>query len=628
MERYYLFLLFILNSFLGFSQNTKIGEIDSLTKKLTVVNSDIEKEKILIDLSEAYSFINPDSSIYYGLKALEISENNSKSKNKAYINYLLGDANLLLSSGLSRDYFLKSIKNAEKEGNVRIEYLSNAGLGAYYANTTQIDSALHYNSIALEYFEQKQDTLALVTCYQNMMSVYTSMNDNELTIKYGLKCIELFKSGDRSEVRGQIFIGLSYAYSNMGGEQNTKEAKKYLIEAEKLALENNDNELLLYIYQIKGYKEFKNKNYLKAIPLIEKALEYATLINDEFNVSMSHYNLGISYYKSNQKNKAKAHFMLINENMLKKRTYLYLSLLNSNVNEKQSLVYLAKYDSLTKLEKHEKDAELLVKYESLEKEKENLALSIENKDKILQAQTYKLQAQKNKFYLILGVVSFIILGVFGLLYFRHKRQQAKSKIVNLQKQALQLQLNPHFFFNALNSINAFVGKQDTDKAKYYLGKFSKLMRLTLENSQFDYVTLEDELSFLENYMTLEQMNSNNFEFEITVDDDLLDIKIPSMLLQPFVENSIEHAFNGLTEKGKINIEITKTSDFLKVTIIDNGVGIDNQSINKTHKSVAIELLHKRIKLYSKGQSKIEFSVPYPNQVNKGAKVVFSIPIKD
>ncbi len=628
MKKYCLVLLFAQCTFLGFTQNTKVVKIDSLLKRLNSANSDIEQEKVLVTLSEVYSYANPDSSIYFANKALDIAIKNPQINNKDYIYYLLGDACLVGEIELSRDYFMKSITEAKQSNNIRIEYLSTAGLGAYYSNISLIDSALHHNSIALNYFEKIQDTLALITCYQNMMSIYTDINDNKLTIKYGLKCVELAKSKHRAEVMGQIYIGLSYAYTNLGGKENEKEAEKYLNEAEKLAKTNNDNELLLYIYQVRGIKEFRNKNYLAAIPLMEKAVKYSILAHDEFNESMSHYNLGTAYYRSNQKKKAEEHFELVKDNIDRTRNYLYLALINSNVNDNKCLMYLAKYDSLNKLEKRNRNKELLVKYESLEKEKENLALTVENKNKELENQKIKIQAQKHKFWLVIGVgLSAIILGL-GYWFYRRKRRESKNQINNLQKQALQLQLNPHFFFNALNSINSYVGNKESEKAKYYLGKFSKLMRLTLENSQIDYVTLEDELAFIENYMALEQMNNHVFDYTITVDDDLLDIEIPSMLLQPFIENSIEHAFVGLETKGEIQINISENNNNLIVNITDNGVGLSEVKIQSDHKSLAISILEKRIRIYSKGKSKVEFKIPYPNQKNKGAQVVFSIPIKN
>ena len=625
-------VLFILQFNFGlFAQNNNVI-IDSLLNQLSIQKADIEKEKIYRNLCERYLYTNPDSSIYFGLKSIELCNKNGSLKNIEYVYYILGETYLDVSLEKSKSYFFKAIEESKITRNDSVENLAYFGLSSYYSNFSNVDSSLYYNRKSKLYFESKNDTNALINCYQNMMAIYSMVYNYDKTIEYGLKCEKLFRKNEQHYLEGEVYISLSYAYDNIKGDKNIEKSQLYIDKAEKIALNNDISYLLLSIYTVKGVRLHSSEDFENAIFFFKKALKQATNQKDLFNISLSHYNLGISYFKIGNNIKAAYHYKKINDlesGPLQKRSYLHLALIYSNVAKTQSLMYLSKHDSLDELLKLEKDRELLIEYETLEKEKENLALTIENKNKELQNQTYKIQAQKNKFYLVLGIITFIILALFSTLFYRFKRRQSKNKIVNLQKQALQLQLNPHFFFNALNSINAYVGKQETDKAKYYLGKFSKLMRLTLENSQLDYVSLEDELSFLENYMTLEQMNSDNFEFEINIDEDLLDIKIPSMLLQPFVENSIEHAFNKLIdEKGKIIIKITETIGFINVVIADNGIGISKQNNNNEHKSVAIELLKKRIDLYSKGKSKIIYTVPFPDKINKGAQVTFSVPINE
>jgi len=620
-------LLFLL-SFGLFAQNTDTT-IDSLMTKLSTLKTDVEKEKTYRKLSEVYSYYNPDSSVYFGLKSLDICNKNPQIKDKEYVYYLMGEASLDISLDTARIYFFKSIAIANQVKNDSVKNLAYIGMSAYHSNFSNIDSTLYYNEKAKKYFESTKNYQALTICYKTMMSIYSMVGDLEKTTIYGEKCVNLIENGYDNPLDGEIYISLSFAYSGIDGDENSVKAVTYLEKAEKIALAKNQSYLLLNIYQVKGINFYREKKYKSAIPYFHKSLDVATQIGDVFNVSISHFNLGGCYFRSGDMKNADIHYSKVDEiegGSRQKRTYLYLSLIHSNKNHEKSLMYLAKFDSTKKVLNVKNEKELLIKYESLEKEKENLALTIENKNKELETQSFRIQAQKNKFYLILGILSFVTISALALFYFFYKRKQSKNKIINLQKQALQLQLNPHFFFNALNSINSYIGEKNTDKSKYYLGKFSGLMRLTLENSQFDEVNLEDELEFLENYMILEQMNSNNFEYQIDVNDDLLELKIPSMLLQPFVENSIEHAFNGLEDKGKLTIKITEVSDFLKVTITDNGVGIKNQTIDKTHKSVAIELLQKRIKLYSKGKSKITYQIPFPNHKNVGAQVRFSIPI--
>ena len=629
MNKYFSILFLLIISVNVFSNSDK-EEIDSLRQQLRTVNDEISKVELYTRLSEKFSYINPDSSIYYGLKALLVCEENSKIKKKAYIYYLLGDGSLDVNLKSARNYFLKALEEAQQNKDSNTEHLAYIGLSAYYSNFSNVDSSLYYNTLAKDYYEEAKDTLALVSCYQNMMSIYSMINDNRATILYGEKCRALFKINKKVEAEGTIYIALSYAYNNIGGDYNLKKSELYLDKAKYIALERKDPSLLLYIYQVKGVREYKAKNYFKAITFFEKALEYAHLEEDHLNASMCNFNLGNCYYRVNQTGKAIMHFELVDQikgGSRQKLAYFYLSLLYANVNQKKSLFFLTKHDSLNRLLKAEKDKEVLVKYKTLETEKENLALTLSVRNKEVETQEYKLESQRNKFFLVIWIVVSILILSLGYFFFIIKKQQAKKQITTLQKQALQLQLNPHFFFNALNSINSYVGEKDVGKAKYYLGKFSRLMRLTLENSQNEDVLLEDELAFIENYMILEQMNSNNFKYKILVKDELLDLRIPSMLIQPFVENSIEHAFNDLDIEGEIVITVLEENEYLKFTILDNGKGISRRRTTNEHKSIAVELLKKRVKLYSKGRFEIKFSEPFPARFNKGTQVSFKVPVK-
>jgi len=115
-------------------------------------------------------------------------------------------------------------------------------------------------------------------------------------------------------------------------------------------------------------------------------------------------------------------------------------------------------------------------------------------------------------------------------------------------------MNPHFIFNALNSIQALISQKDNKAARYQLAKFSKLMRSILENSRAQTIPLEDEIQTLENYLTIEcSSRGNTFDFEVTTDKniDIEEVMIPPMMLQPFVENAIIHGVAHLTEKGKV-----------------------------------------------------------------------------
>ena len=218
-----------------------------------------------------------------------------------------------------------------------------------------------------------------------------------------------------------------------------------------------------------------------------------------------------------------------------------------------------------------------------------------------------------KWWFRLGLITAILILFTSIFKWRINRERQRSNeekerleleknLLLLEQKALQLQMNPHFIFNALNSIQNLIGQQDNQKARYNLAKFSKLMRLTLENSRENTIPLEQEIKALENYLALEQFSrGNHFDYEIVV-DELLDeetVHIPPMLIQPFVENAIIHGVAHIQHQGKITVEFKEKEAKLICQVTDNGIGrakaktIKSQ-IDHQHKSVALQVTKERL----------------------------------
>ena len=199
-------------------------------------------------------------------------------------------------------------------------------------------------------------------------------------------------------------------------------------------------------------------------------------------------------------------------------------------------------------------------------------------------------------------------------------------------------MNPHFIFNALNSIQALISQKDNKAARYQLAKFSKLMRSILENSRSQTIPLEDEIQTLENYLTIEcSSRGNTFDYEVIADDDI-DIEeamIPPMMLQPFVENAIIHGVAHLRENGKVTVHFKKKNWTLECTISDNGIGRAKakelkSQIDAQHKSAALEVTQERLDILNKN-SNVGKSLEIIDLVNAdgsagGTKVVVRLPI--
>lgn len=250
---------------------------------------------------------------------------------------------------------------------------------------------------------------------------------------------------------------------------------------------------------------------------------------------------------------------------------------------------------------------------------------------------------------IAGAILALALLIWGIFKLRLNQVRAIARIdqekisiekdlIQLEQKALRLQMNPHFLFNALNSIQGLISREDSKNARYYLAKFSKLMRLVLENSRESMINLSEEIETLEHYLTVEQFSSGDkFSYNIQVADELdpEEVLIPPMMIQPFIENAIIHGVAHLSKKGNILIEFRKIGQRVECYISDNGVGrkkakeIKSQQAHK-HKSTALLVTQERLDIISKGADwgkSIEM-VDLMDAEGKpaGTKVILRIPL--
>jgi len=269
--------------------------------------------------------------------------------------------------------------------------------------------------------------------------------------------------------------------------------------------------------------------------------------------------------------------------------------------------------------------------------------------KYSQAISIKFEIQKpfwQKLWFYLLIITIVILVIyFGVrLYLKKLRAKdaKESEITNLinnyQMAAIRAQMNPHFIFNCINSIQRYVLTNDKTTAYNYLTKFSKLIRLVLNNSEEEIISLKDELEMVSLYIQLEQLRfEDSFIFELIVSNDLDtdSYLIPPMMLQPYIENSIWHGIMLLnnSRKGKISIFVSENNDMLVIEIIDNGVGREEamKHSSKTHKSKANKLNERRIDIINAINHSINGSIKITDVLNDndqsviGTKVTLLIP---
>ena len=199
------------------------------------------------------------------------------------------------------------------------------------------------------------------------------------------------------------------------------------------------------------------------------------------------------------------------------------------------------------------------------------------------------------------------------------RSNKQRKLANnlLALKSLRSQMNPHFIFNALNSVNSFIASNDERTANRYLTDFSTLMRSVLENSEEDFIPLEKEIELLKLYLKLEHSRFKDkfdYQFNIAENVNINDFKIPPMLLQPYVENAVWHGLRYKKEKGLLQVNIQqKDAETIEIVITDNGIG--------RKKSKALKSSNQQ-KRKSKGMKNIKQRISILNQMYKDKVDVF------
>lgn len=251
---------------------------------------------------------------------------------------------------------------------------------------------------------------------------------------------------------------------------------------------------------------------------------------------------------------------------------LYQSSGNTNASMLLYRDFLGKLPNLVQNDRGLVDSKILEETEG--------KIALLEKEKLLKDELIR---KKNIFnYGLIGAL-ILLSGMVFLIFRTLKKVQIKNKKIALQ--SLRREMNPHFIFNSLNSVNQFIATNNELEANQYLTKFSKLMRGVMENSAEDFIPFSQELDLLQNYLSLEKTRfTDKFDYELSIDENLntQNLQVPGMLIQPFLENAIWHGLRYRSEKGFLKLNFNKENETLKIEIKDNGIGIDESKKQKNH----------------------------------------------
>jgi len=221
---------------------------------------------------------------------------------------------------------------------------------------------------------------------------------------------------------------------------------------------------------------------------------------------------------------------------------------------------------------------------------------------------------------------------------REKEQQktaVNKTLAELETKMLRSQMNPHFIFNSLNSVQKYIWENKEEDAAEYLARFAKLIRAILENSRMETVSLQEEINVMKLYIELEHRRSNaHFDYAIKVDESLQQdhVRLPPLLMQPFIENAIWHGLNKKSTKGNLEINVMKKDDRLVCIIDDDGVGRQqkNEHMATENKSLGLEITQQRIKRLmetTKQNASVVIEDKTENGISTGTRVILTLPLQ-
>lgn len=543
---------------------------------------------------------------YYA--AIDILEKLKDNRSLAVAYNAVGNIHLKdLNYDRCREYYQRNLDHCKKS---YPPYLPTAylGLATYYYTLNFPDSALPYYDSAEVAMGQSVDYTRLHVVYSNKATIYSEKNIPDSAELYHRKTIELAESMTNMGFRGRLYMNFA---SFLQSIKSLDSAEFNINKAIGISTEEGDEDGVKDAFRLKGGILFDKGDFVAA----KAAYERSIILRDSIALEVRKKELSrlSEEYESNKKQEQIQR--LVNERKiqqleLEKKNAIIAGNLEEARRKQSEIDVLNKENIIQQLRLAEQQQKL--KQKMLEAEAKEQALALSKQQEALKEQEI-VQQKNSKNLIIIGGIALLLFLLLGFNQYRisqhrkneRERFQLQHQLSELKIEALRAQMNPHFIFNALNSINRYIIRSDRETASDYLVKFSKLMRLVLENSKSSLVTLQNETDALRLYIEMEQLRfDHKFDYSISIDPtiDKERTMIPPLVLQPYVENAIWHGLLNKGAAGTVSISIINNkNNSLFCTVEDDGVGRERAAEMKSktlgsNKSFGTEITRERIKL--------------------------------
>ncbi len=589
---------------------------------------------------------NYGQSIDYMKEAIEINKELGITENIA--TNLANIANIYSIMGKYPEaiqYLEEAINSSAEKGDERVIANCHNIMATIYGEQGKYQLAREHNNKSIFKSEEIGDSISISVSLYNIAYIYHKQKNHEKAIAYFEQSLAISKAFNDNRAIARVKGALAAIFLDQEKYEMAISALKESIEISRKA---NDQENIAFALNNLGQSNLALKNYSEALAYFVEAKDIAKAVKLPIVSSDAYMGMGQTYFKQKKYNKAL-------KNTLESQKYAEsIDLLHAkrNVSELLHEIYEKKGEFKKAYESHKEfkllndslfNKENIEKITQLEydyKYKRELDEAADRELKLTETVNATSQnLEKSQHKLLLGLIAFLIMAlILGAVIFflKLRNEKSKTKNIEIEQKLLRSQMTPHFIFNSLSVLQGMILNQENKKANSYLSKFSKLLRITLENSRDKMVPLSQELTAIKNYLELQNLEINpSYQYTILVDDEIDKslFEIPPMLIQPFIENAIEHGFKDRKENKKIAVQINYSNNELICTITDNGIGIDaqkeNENENEDKKSLATTITSERLKILSKdfkikGSVQIEDRQKYEEQ---GTLVTLVIPYK-
>lgn len=574
----------------------------------------------LIDSADTYLKTDAQKSIQFVTEALVIS---NSSKQNAIVYETLGDIYFEWDQfDLAITNYKISLQNASSN-DVKLQLAR-----SFEHNDNYQESIQQYNDINKKELSNWQ----LTGLYEGMGDVFLKTKNYTEAIASYTKGLAIANKHLITPKVTNLNSKIAQAYDASGEQQK---AEDFFQSSLSLAEKENKKRAALEKVRVADFQN-KNQEYDREIDLRMEAIEEIkeiqtdSVFDNESTITeqKQHYKIGsayalqrdfgnaITYLEKSIAEADKKEDLVVQKDATRKLSEVYRDAGNLDKAMATARTYERLVDEL--YIKKEQEISQAVRFSKDLAEKQSRITSLES-DRALSETKYKLTTQSNKFqkliiYSLVGGIFLLLIAAY-LMFRNIKQQRLNNNLLALK--SLRSQMNPHFIFNALNSVNSFIASSDERTANKYLTDFSLLMRSVLENSEEDFIPLEKEIELIRLYTKLEHFRfKDKFDYNISVDENinLEEFMIPPMLLQPYIENAVWHGLRYKKEHGRLDISFKKTSNTsIKITIEDNGIGRKRSKTLKTQNQQ---------KQNSKGMGNIKKRVAILNEMYKDKVAVF------